>query len=133
MRISDWSSDVCSSDLVWGKPWLLGRGEPPDPARLAAPVAGIRLEWWLYILSILSIGVVCWLVQNQAVVGTLLGISGAILVIYVLATAVTKLPPHDRERNFAAMFLILGSIHFWDWEGQTREPQALKHISYAPD
>src|SRR3546814_1844839 len=23
--------------FVWGKPWLLGRGEPPDPARLAAP------------------------------------------------------------------------------------------------
>src|SRR3546814_7768219 len=90
MRISDWSSDVCSSDL-----------------------AGIRLEWWLYILSILSIGVVWWLVQNQAVVGTLLGISGAILVIYVLATAVTKLPPHDRDRIFAAMFLILGSILFW--------------------
>src|SRR3546814_12727099 len=105
MRISDWSSDVCSSDLllglvvfVWGKPWLLGRGEPPDPARLAAPVAGIRLECWLYILSILSIGVVWWLVQNQAVVGTLLGIFGAILVIYVLATAVTKLPPPDRDR-----------------------------------
>src|SRR3546814_12461438 len=70
--------------------WRLGRGEPPDPARRAAPVAGIRLEWWLYILSILSIGVVWWLVQNQAVVGTLLGISGAILVIYVLATAVDR-------------------------------------------
>src|SRR3546814_6815702 len=39
--------------------------------------------------------------------------SGAILVIYVLATAVTKLPPHDRDRIFAAMFLILGSILFW--------------------
>src|SRR3546814_15254597 len=39
--------------------------------------------------------------------------SGAILVIYVLATAVTKLPPHDRDRLFAAMFLILGSILFW--------------------
>src|SRR3546814_598586 len=99
--------------FVWGKPWLLGRGEPPDPARLAAPVAGIRLEWWLYILSILSIGVVWWLVQNQAVVGTLMGLSGARWVIYVLATAVTKLPPHDRDRIFAAMFLILGSILFW--------------------
>src|SRR3546814_6073358 len=26
---------------------------------------------------------------------------------------VTKLPPHDRDRIFAAMFLILGSILFW--------------------
>src|SRR3546814_6750229 len=31
----------------------------------------------------------------------------------LLATAVTKLPPHDRDRIFAAMFLILGSILFW--------------------
>src|SRR3546814_8136614 len=104
--------------FVGGKPWLLGRGEPPDPARLAAPVAGIRLEWWLYILSILSIGVVWWLVQNQAVVGTLLGISGAILVIYVLATAVTKLPPHDRDRIFRS-------------EEHKSELQSLMRISYA--
>src|SRR3546814_1022928 len=51
--------------FVWGKPWLLGRGEPRDPARLAAPVAGIRLEWLLYLLSILSIGVVWWLRSEE--------------------------------------------------------------------
>jgi POT family proton-dependent oligopeptide transporter len=43
----------------------------------------------------------------------LLGIAGAILVAYVLWTAVRKLEPHDRDRIFAAMFLIIGSILFW--------------------
>jgi POT family proton-dependent oligopeptide transporter len=57
--------------------------------------------------------VVWWLVQNQAMVGTLLGIFGAILVAYVLWYAVAKLQPHDRDRIFAAMFLIFGSILFW--------------------
>jgi POT family proton-dependent oligopeptide transporter len=58
--------------------------------------------------------VICWwLVQNQSVVGTLLGVAGAILIAYVLWTAVRKLEPHDRDRIFAAMFLIIGSILFW--------------------
>ena len=99
--------------FIWGKPLLLGRGEAPDPARLAAPVMGIKFEWLLYIVGILAVGVCWWMVQNQAVVGTLLGVAGAILVAYVIFTAVVKLPSDDRDRIFAAMFLILGSILFW--------------------
>jgi len=95
------------------KPLLLGRGEPSDPAKLAAPVLGIKLEWLLYLVGILAVGACWWMVQNQAVVGTLLGLAGAILVGYVVVTAVVKLEPHDRDRIFAAMFLILGSILFW--------------------
>ncbi len=99
--------------FIWGKPLLLGRGEAPDPARLAAPVAGIKFEWLLYLVGLLAVGACWWMVQNQAVVGTVLGLSGAILVAYVLFTAVVKLPAEDRDRIFAALFLILGSILFW--------------------
>jgi POT family proton-dependent oligopeptide transporter len=95
------------------KPLLLGRGEAPDPVALARPVMGIKFEWLLYMLGILAVGACWWMVQNQAVVGSLLGIAGAALVAYVLYTAVAKLEPHDRDRIFAAMFLILGSILFW--------------------
>src|SRR5690606_19316010 len=38
---------------------------------------------------------------------------GAILVGYVLYYAVAKLEREDRDRIFAAMFLIFGSILFW--------------------
>lgn len=102
--------------FIWGKPMLMGRGESPDALRLAAPVAGIKafkFEYLLYLVGTLAVGVVWWLVQNQAMVGSLLGIAGAILVAYVLFTAVTKLQPHDRDRIFSAMFLIIGSILFW--------------------
>lgn len=99
--------------FIWGKPLLLGRGEAPDPAKLAAPVMGIKLEWLLYLVGLIAVGVCWWMVQNQAIVGTLLGIAGAILVAYVIFTAVVKLPREDRDRIFAAMFLILGSILFW--------------------
>jgi POT family proton-dependent oligopeptide transporter len=99
--------------FIWGKPLLVGRGESPDPVKLAAPVMGIKLEWLLYIVGVIAVGVCWWMVQNQALVGSLLGIAGAILVGYVLFTAVVKLPAEDRDRIFAAMFLIIGSILFW--------------------
>jgi len=161
--------------FVWGKPLLLGRGEAPDPARLRSAVAGIKLEWLLYLVGLVAVAVCWWLVQNQAVVGTLLGIGGTILVLYVLGIATfvfvhgsyaasPRLPlglfalggalsivafiamfveamtasaaqnvalagfglslivviwqslrrtNHDRDRIFAAMFLIVGSVLFW--------------------
>ncbi len=88
------------------KPLLLGRGEAP-----ATLTKG--LEWGIYAVGLAAVAACWWMVQNQAVVGSLLGIVGAALVAYVLYTAVAKLEPHDRDRIFAAMFLILGSILFW--------------------
>ena len=99
--------------FVWGKPLLVGRGEANDPKLLESKVGGIKFEWLLYLLSFATVGLVWILIQYQALVGSLLGIAGAILVIYVLYTAVAKLAPEDRDRIFAAMFLIFGSILFW--------------------
>ena len=161
--------------FIWGKPLLLGRGEPSDPAKLLSTVGGIKLEWLIYLTGLIAVVVCWWLVQNQDVVGTLLGIAGTILVLYVLGIATFKFvygsfdaapkaplylfslggvlaivafvgmfaklmsesgaqtlalsgfglslivviwqcfgkPNHDRDRIFAAMFLIIGSILFW--------------------
>ena len=88
------------------RPLLLGRGEPPAPLSK-------RLEWALYALGVAGVAVIWWLIQNQALVGWSLLVAGVILVAYVLFTAVVKLPAEDRDRIFAAMFLILGSILFW--------------------
>jgi POT family proton-dependent oligopeptide transporter len=99
--------------FIWGKPYLLGRGEAPDPAALSRRVAGVPLEWLLYVVGFIAVAVVWVLVQYQSLVGTLLGIAGAILVIYVLYTAVAKLSREDRDRIFAVIFLILGSVLFW--------------------
>ncbi len=99
--------------FVVGKPMLEGRGESRDPARLERRHAGLTFEWWLYIAGLLAVAAAWVMVQNQAVVGLLLGVAGAALVAYVLWTAVVKLPAEDRDRIFAALFLILGSILFW--------------------
>lgn len=99
--------------FVWGKPLLLGRGESSAPEQLESKVAGIKFEWLLYLLGLAVVAACWWMVQHQAIVGTVLGVSGAILVGYVLFTAVARLDAHDRDRIFAAMFLIFVSIIFW--------------------
>ena len=99
--------------FMWGKPLLMGKGEAPDPVRLTRRTGGVTLEWRLYLAGVAGVGVVWWLVQNQDLVGRLLGIAGFLLVAYVLYTAVFRLPREDRDRIFAALFLIVGSILFW--------------------
>jgi POT family proton-dependent oligopeptide transporter len=94
--------------FVLGKPLLLGKGEPKDPAKLA----GGR-EFGIYGAGLAMVAL-CWLaIQYQDLVGYVLGAFGGGLILYVLFTAVTKLPSDERDRIFAAMFLILVSIVFW--------------------
>ncbi|HEU0134371.1 MAG TPA: peptide MFS transporter, partial [Allosphingosinicella sp.] len=57
--------------FIIGKPYLMGRGEAPDPARLARPVMGIRFEYLLYALGVAAVGVVWALIQYQELVGSL--------------------------------------------------------------
>lgn len=99
--------------FVLGKPYLLGRGESSNPERLETKHFGVKFEWLLYGLSMCVIGLVWFLIQYQALVGKVLGISGVILVSYVMYVSFSKLPKIDRDRIFAAMFLIFGSILFW--------------------
>ncbi len=94
--------------FIVGKPLLLGKGEPKDPAKIAG-----GKEWAIYGAGLAMVGL-CWLaIQYQDLVGAVLGIFGGALVLYVLYTAVAKLAPEERDRIFAAMFLILVSIVFW--------------------
>jgi proton-dependent oligopeptide transporter, POT family len=99
--------------FIIGRPLLLGKGEPPSPAALAERVSGVSREWLIYLSGFAMIAIAWWLIQNHATVGWLLGASGALLVGYVLYTAVFKLPPVDRDRIFGALFLIFVSILFW--------------------
>jgi len=99
--------------FIWGKPLLMGKGEAPDPARLDSRVGGLKLEWLLYLIGFAGVATAWVLIQYQQVVGWLLGGFGLVLVLYVLGYAVLKLERDDRDRIFAAMFLILGSILFW--------------------
>ncbi|MBS0410511.1 MAG: peptide MFS transporter, partial [Proteobacteria bacterium] len=100
--------------FVWGKPLLEGHGEPPDPVALKAPKVGpLSTEALIYLGGLAAIAVVWMLVQNNAVVGYLLG-AGSVAVLgylgWFMATSCTKV---ERERLFLALVLIAASVVFW--------------------
>jgi len=100
--------------FVLGKPLLLGKGEPAEPAKLARPVAGpINIEWLIYILSTLFVVVVAWLVQNHDAVGWLLVTCGVVAVAYLLWEALGRMEKIDRDRMLAALFLLALNPLFW--------------------
>ncbi len=74
------------------KPLLLGKGESNVPEKLNAPYMGVKFEWFLYLVGVAAVAVTWWLVQNQSVVGGILGVFGAGLVTYVLWIAAFQLP-----------------------------------------
>lgn len=101
--------------VFWkGQHLLEGRADPPNPEELKKPVfAGLSTEWIIYIGGLLAVGVMWWLVQNQALVGSLLGGTGALMVAIVLAYGFTKCTKEERERLWVATILIVFQVVFW--------------------
>ncbi|HTK71132.1 MAG TPA: oligopeptide:H+ symporter [Croceibacterium sp.] len=98
--------------FVLGKPALRGRGEPPDPVRLKARPMGVSVEAVLYAVGFAAVVAIWLLIQYQNVIGTLLLVSGVVLLLYVLVEAFR----HDREtrdRLLVVLFLILLEPVFW--------------------
>ncbi len=100
--------------FVLFRPALHGVGEPPVPAALRAKSAiGLPVEWTIYAGAIAGIAVCWWLVRSQGAVGTLLLLAAVLTVGSILLTAVRRLPRDERDRIFAALFLIALSPLFW--------------------
>ena len=100
--------------FVWGKPLLKGAGEPPNPAYLREKVGGVlSREWMIYILSFAGIGVIWFLIRDEATVGITLLIAMISVYGYILYRAVATLEPHARNRILAALFLITVQVLFW--------------------
>jgi len=94
------------------KKHLMGKGEPPVPEQLAQKKFGLSIENIIYLGGIMSVAVAWMLIQYQDVIGTVLLVSGAILLLYVLSQAL-KLDRDERERIFAILFLIALQPLFW--------------------
>lgn len=100
--------------FVLGKPWLLGRGEPPENAKLKEKVAGpITRELVIYGISILAVAAVFLVVQRTPVVNVTLiaGMFGSLG--YILWFAFAKCEKVERERLLLATVLVLGAVVFW--------------------
>ncbi|MGR4862213.1 peptide MFS transporter [Caulobacter sp. LARHSG274] len=100
--------------FVLGKPWLLGKGEPPELKTLKAPVLGpVNREVLIYLGSLGVVGAVFFLVQYTPVVSATLvaGMFGSLG--YILWFAFAKCEKVERERLLLAVVLVLGAVVFW--------------------
>lgn len=100
--------------FVLCRPSLHNVGEPPVPAALKArtPV-GLSIEWAIYAGAVAMIALCWWLVRSQGAVGNLLLAASVLTVGYILMTSFRQLPPVERHRIFAALFLIALCPLFW--------------------
>jgi POT family proton-dependent oligopeptide transporter len=106
--------------FVMGRSWLEGVGEPPDPDALRRPVlAGVTLGQTVVAASVLAVLPVWLLVQNSEVVGTALGLAGALAIVGVVLYATARLEPVARDRVFALLILLPFHSLFWAFFEQT--------------
>ncbi len=134
-----WGFGAASIGMIAGvigfilcKPLLQGRGEPPDPARLAERVGGvISREWLVYMSSLLSI-LLCWLlIQQHAVVGWMLAGASVFMVAYILWEALGRMERIGRDRMLAALFLLFINPLFWGLYEQTGSSLSLFTARYT--
>jgi POT family proton-dependent oligopeptide transporter len=97
-----------------GRPLLRGKGEPPDPERLAKPRVGpLNLEWLIYLGAIVGVGGIWLLIQHSRIVGAALGVGCLAILTYVGHFLVTRCGKVERERVYLAFVLISGSVVFF--------------------
>lgn len=100
--------------FVLGKPWLMGKGEPPEPKALKAKVVGpVNQEILIYALALLGVFGVFFLVQYNAVVGLALNVGILASLGYIGWFMFAKCEKEARERLALAVFLIFGAVVFW--------------------
>ena len=101
--------------FVLGKPLLEGHGEPPNPELLKRPLFGpLNREWLIYILGVLGVAVVWFMVQRNALVGAVLGVSTllSLAAIFWVIVGVCKTWA-QRQRMMLALVLIFGAVVFF--------------------
>ncbi len=99
--------------FISGKRFLHGKGESSDPVFLTKSSFGIKNEYLIYGLSVLSTLLLWQMVQRHSVVQNILIIAGAASFIYIVYYAITQLDKIARERLIALTILIVFTIFFW--------------------
>jgi POT family proton-dependent oligopeptide transporter len=100
--------------FVLGKATLEGNGEPPEPAKLAAPVLGpITREHLIYLGGLVGVLFTWALVQRNEAVGLLLSFSSVIVLGYVGWYIATKCNARARADMLLALLLVAGAVVFF--------------------
>lgn len=98
--------------FTYGSKYFYGRAEPKDPAYLQQKVFGVSREWLIYILSVVSVAVIWFIIQNHTLVEGLLLFAAVVSLVFIIYQ-LTKCTPVERERLIALTILIIFSVVFW--------------------
>ena len=95
--------------FVWGAPLLV------DPGQAERDRSADGQGWNVlpYAAGLALVGAVWLLIRYQDMVGIAVGAAGAIVVGYIIATAIFRLDRQERNQIFLALMLIFLSIMFW--------------------
>jgi len=99
--------------FIYGKKYLNGKGESSVPELLEKTFLGLKIEWLIYIISLLSVFVFWQMVQSHEVVSSSLMIAGVLSAVYILYYSITQVDKKAREQLFALTILIVFTIIFW--------------------
>ncbi|TYA92350.1 peptide MFS transporter [Seonamhaeicola marinus] len=99
--------------FILGKNYLMGKGESPVPEFLNKVSLGIKNEWLIYVISILSTVIFWQMVQRHEAVSMSLMIAGAASFIYIVYYAISQLDKIARQQLFALTILIIFTVIFW--------------------
>ena len=99
--------------FVLGKPLLEGKGEPPEPAKLATRVGGIKLEWLIYLAVLLAVGFVWVLMQRFDLVAYALAAGSVAVLVYLGWFMWTKCTRAEAGRMLLALALITFSVAYF--------------------
>jgi POT family proton-dependent oligopeptide transporter len=99
--------------FISGKKFLMGKGESTNQPFLEKRSFGLKNEWLIYIVSVLSTLLFWQMVQNHDAVSIALQVAGGVSFLYIVYYAVTKLDGKAREQLIALTILIVFTIVFW--------------------
>ncbi len=101
-------------NFIWGQKFLHGHAEPSNPSILKEKVfAGINKENTIYIVSILSVGVIWFLVQFNSIVHTTLNIMAVGVLAWLVWFLYTQCNPVERGRMTVLAGLTIFTVVFW--------------------
>tara|TARA_Y100001954_G_scaffold8066_1_gene8133 strand:- start:3959 stop:5527 length:1569 start_codon:yes stop_codon:yes gene_type:complete len=99
--------------VFWrGQDNLESNGLPPSQDRLNAKVYGLSRENWIYVLSLLAVGLFMLLVENYELMSLILTPFVVGVLLFILYTALRS-EKVERERMFVILILLFFTTLFW--------------------
>jgi len=96
------------------QPWLEGKAEPPNPAKLKEKVFGpINVEVACYLVGLVIIAIAMFFVMNPDNFGKVLLPLGVLMFAFLLGYAFLKCQGKERDKMLAAIYFVLAQIPFW--------------------